>query len=387
MIIFQDDFSSGDLSKTQNGVRWLTPSANTKVVKFQGSNALEFTYAASPAGQDAIAEQDFTLGNYYKEVWCEYDLFTPSNYVLREPSVNDKSYLYLWTDSYSAVNGVGGGFANWTNPNGIGDYLTFGDWTGGTDLPHLRDYKGTAQAFGSHKGKWTNIKIQMKAGENDSVVRLWRDGQLDFDISPQNPHPWMPQSNILYEAGLNNRFNNGYLMGHSNNGFDQTTKIYIKNITFSDTKITGATKQAMTINNKAIKNEITNEPKAIGYSTMTDAQISDAMNALTQPLKVKSVTGEALFDLTNWPDYKNDTLMTGTKRDQWIAFTSKESVDLDKSAFQVIRSIFGGTNQSPSVTESNVDTARNIFTSRTKQLPKLGVNEMHEGYITASRNY
>lgn len=235
-VMFTDDFSSGDLTKTQNGFQWLDMT-NTKVVTFSGSKALEFTYSATSAGQDGWSEQRFALGNYYRDVWVKYDIYVPSNYTLRE-LVNEKSYLTLWTDSYTGAPGVAGGFQHFGNPNGS-DYLMFQDWSAAKSVAHIRDETRKPAAFSAHKGKWANIIMQMKAGtgSGDAVIKLWVDNNLVFDISPGNPNPYISMTTLLYQAGANNRFNFGYLLGWSNNGFNQTTRIYIDNFVFSNTPL------------------------------------------------------------------------------------------------------------------------------------------------------
>lgn len=235
-VMFTDDFASGDLSKTQNGFKW-TSSAWAGVVSFQGSNVLRFSYKGSPPGNDAWAEQRFTLGNYYTDVWIQYDMYVPANYTLRESS-NDKSYLYLWTDGYNAQNGVGAGFQNWGKTNN-GSNLAFVEWSAGRATPHLYDYTRNPQAFDDHKGKWTNIIANIKAGtgSGDGSGRLWRDGVLVFVKDKTTWNNKYSISQFMYTAGLNNKFNNGYLMGWSNNGFDVDTNIYIDNFKFSTTPL------------------------------------------------------------------------------------------------------------------------------------------------------
>jgi len=177
-VMFQDDFASGNLGKTQNGFKWQS-SVRSKVVDFQGSKALRMRYNGVPAGQDSFTEQRFTLGNYYADVWIKYDMYVPSNYVMRG-NLNDKSYLYLWTDDYSGKNGVGGGFQNWGKSGGSD--LMFVEWSGGVPRTHLVDGKRLPSAFDAHKGKWTKIVAHIKAGtgQGDGSGKLWRDGVLVY---------------------------------------------------------------------------------------------------------------------------------------------------------------------------------------------------------------
>jgi len=141
----------------------------------------------------------------------------------------------------------------------------------------------------------------------------------------------------------------------------------------------------MAIDYIKLRDEINNDPEGLGYSGKTDQQVTDLMNGQTQPERVKSVSGSTLLDLTDWSingGYKDDSLMTGNKRIEWLTLTSKPSIDLDKSTFQVIRSIFGGSNQNPSATEDNVDAARNILVSRSSQ---LGFGTVRVGEVTDAR--
>ncbi len=236
-VLFFDDFESGDLSKTTNDVAW-TGGSYTSVQKTQAKNgayALEFNFVGGPDGADAWAEQRFTLGNYYRELWIQYDLYVPSNYYHRNQdnfSANNKSFIHLWTDDYSAVNGIGGGFEVWSDGTGVGN-LAFHPYN--PDIGHLPgDIPNAKGIETTDLGKWMNILIYIKAGSDTegAVVRLWKNNTLHYQLLAQ------AGSNILFNASGNSQFNNGYLLGWANSGFAQTTKMYIDNVTISSTPIT-----------------------------------------------------------------------------------------------------------------------------------------------------
>jgi hypothetical protein len=235
-ILFQDDFETGNLSNTQNGFVW-TPTTNPAIVDFQGSKVARFRFVASPAGQDAWSEMRFTLGNYYRDVWLQYDLYVPTGYVQRAPG-GDKSFVHLWTDSYSAVNGVGGGFTSWSETSPYLDrVLSFNQYE--PQNVHVYDEtRNRPQAIdNSMIGRWTQITINVRAGSgaSDGVARIWKDGVLAFDMSAANHPSWYDMTRFLYVAGRNNQFNNGYIFGWSNSGYDIETYLYIDNFKFSTT--------------------------------------------------------------------------------------------------------------------------------------------------------
>ncbi len=238
-VIFTDDFEGGNLSKTQNGFKW-TSSASTKVVSFQGTQALRFWFGGTGAGSgDAWAEQRFFLGSYYRDVWIQYDVYIPTNYIQRVPpsgSKNDKAFVQLWTDTYKDTGvGIKGGFHSFADGNGLGD---LGFLQASPPNTGLIFQPGAKHIDKSELGKWTRVVINIRAGtgSSDGLARVWKDGVLIYDYS-KAAKPNNNFTKFMYEPGRNNRFNNGYLLGWSNSGFAQDTLIYIDNFIFSTTPL------------------------------------------------------------------------------------------------------------------------------------------------------
>ncbi len=237
-VMFTDDFETGNLSKTQNGFTW-NPTTNPAIVDFQGSKVARFKFNATGPGGDAWSEMRFALGNYYRDVWLQYDLFVPTGYKQRSPG-GDKSFVHLWTDDYSAVNGIGAGFSSWSESSlNLDRVLSFNQYM--PQNGHIYDeLRGRPKSIDDTMiGNWTTITINIRAGTgaSDGVARIWKNGVLAYDFSAANHPSWYNMSKFLYQAGKNNRFNNGYIFGWSNSGYDTLTYLYIDNFKFSTTPL------------------------------------------------------------------------------------------------------------------------------------------------------
>lgn len=237
-VIFQDGFESGDLTNTSNGFSW-TGSVKTNVNNTNprsGSYALEFTYPAVPDGSDSFSEQRFSLGGNYTDIWVRYDIFIPSNYFHREQtgsSANNKGFLYLWSGQYGSPSGPGMGPNFWPASSSDGaSSASFYIW-GPIDKHYWSNWPvwSGIPIETSDIGKWMEVVLHYKyatAANNDGVAEIWKKSQGKdrvkiLEITDGN---W-------YQAGQPG-FDQGYLLGWSNSGFDEETKIYIDNIIFSD---------------------------------------------------------------------------------------------------------------------------------------------------------
>ncbi len=259
-IIFQDDFESGDLSRTQNGAGWdsgaytSVSSANPRT----GSYSLEFNFAGVPDGQDSWAEQRFNLGGNYPEVWVKYDLFIPSNYYQRNQggsSSNNKLFVHLWTDttngvaSYGGTDGIAGGFEVWSSGDGFGN-VSFHPIR--PEMGHIMDVKRNTRGIeAADLGNWIEIVIQVRAGTTGSTafaqggaVNVWKTSangttRLIYSLEPTsvNLDAWQQTISFLSSPDGRNYFNRGYLLGWANSGFLQNTRLYIDNVIFADTPL------------------------------------------------------------------------------------------------------------------------------------------------------
>ena len=84
-LLFFDDFSPGDTSKSENGFRWNSTGFPVEVV--DGRHALAFHYPGGPRGQDGWRELRFTIAedaaSAPSEIWVEYLLRVPENFIHR----------------------------------------------------------------------------------------------------------------------------------------------------------------------------------------------------------------------------------------------------------------------------------------------------------------
>ena len=247
-VIFQDDFESCDRTKTQNGFTWLSgvrTTVNTANPK-NGSCALEFAYQVAADQADSFAEQRFTLGGYYKELFVKFDIFIPLNYVHRSQSgsaTNNKWFVDVWEDAYSGGSGIAFDVNLWsstvasffvaasksTDPK----YNAGGRHIGGTEWIDQAVIKPT------DIGKWLEVTQHFKYAtgptSNDGIIELYvkpAGGISRKHISKTNGD-WYVAETATQGRGMNN----GYLMGWANSGYAQQTKFYIDNIVFSTNPI------------------------------------------------------------------------------------------------------------------------------------------------------
>lgn len=238
-VIFQDSFEGGNLAAKANGFSWgesRDTAVSTEKAK-SGSYALKFTFAGVPSGQDSFSEQRFYLGGNYPDIWVSYDLYVPANYVHRQQSdsANNKGFLYMWSGDYNSPSGPGMGPNFWpqnetTGPASYGTQYVWGPGWG----KHF--WSAMPKAIESEdRGKWVTIVAHYKyasSANNDGVAEIWktRDGVQQKLMSITNGD-W-------YVSGQKG-FDQGYLLGWANSGFDQTTIFYIDNVTVSTTSLLG----------------------------------------------------------------------------------------------------------------------------------------------------
>lgn len=229
-VLFSDGFESGNLSHTEGGVSWST-SVSTAVVTDRprtGSYSLRFNFAAVPPGEDCTAEQRFSLGGNYPEIWCEYDLYIPENYYHRSdpPSSNNKGFLYLWSGDYGTPSGPGLGPNFWPATGGTSSGSQYA-WGPGIDKHFWDSMPNAIEA--ADRGKWVKIICHYKyasVANNDGVSEIWkvRDGTRYKIMDIQNGDWYVPG-----QPG----FSVGYLFGWANSGFDEQTRLYVDNLIFS----------------------------------------------------------------------------------------------------------------------------------------------------------
>lgn len=229
---FTENFDTGSRTDA-NGFTWggATQStvSNTYSHSASYSNKLAFDGVAS--GLDDRAEQRFNLGQNVTELWVEFELRLPSNYVHRNDSPNNNKFFRLWGDDYNAGNKVG---ASTFLTSGVSQiwyeyvYYTYTNQVGRG--PNTAGARSTPVDYGTGTqtamlGAWTNVRMHFKmptAAENDGEWRLWYDGVLMEEFTAI---PGKYDSDIPY-------WNTGYFYGTANSGYTDATDFYIDDVKF-----------------------------------------------------------------------------------------------------------------------------------------------------------
>ena len=254
---FQDNFDNG--AKTNlNGFRWTDASAVavTDANAFSGNHALQFRFGPNAVGKDAWAEQRFDMGKYLNEVWIEYMLFVPSNFMHRNDGPSNNKFLRLWRDSYANANtqsvgmefdptvakGLSGPVSAIRPMAKIGKadttgmpIATLGAFKAGNRGPDGKTKIKSLIAIGpTHPialGKWTRIRFHFKLSsarlKSDGVYQMWANDSLL--VNAQNQPFWNARS-VPADAS----FRNGYLLGWANSGFTDRTLLFIDDVKFYD---------------------------------------------------------------------------------------------------------------------------------------------------------
>jgi hypothetical protein len=226
--LFSDGFETGNLSNTQNGVKW-DSSTSTKVdstILKNGKYSLKFNYAAAAADGDSFSEQRFDLGALYKELWFDFDLYVPSNFTHRDsPGTDNNKFFRLWGVTYDEAEKVGASF--W--PQGDGYSLVQADWDlGGGPGPNGAIARNFISS--SDRGNWMNVKIHIIAATSAApgTLQIWKNGTLVID-----------NSGIVknYSGSKPNAYRYGYFLGWSNSGFNTETNFFIDNLVISTESI------------------------------------------------------------------------------------------------------------------------------------------------------
>jgi hypothetical protein len=225
---FTDTFAGG-VRNNADGFTWGSGGSRVTVQlapDASGDYALRFRFgpdAGEPDPGDSNAEQRWNLGRNVTDLWIDYQVWVPSNYVHRNLSGPDNNkFLRLWGDSYDAINKVGAS----TNPNTttmIPSQLFFEgrQAPSGTGMGNISGTPMTVFGNAPMIGVWTRIRVHFKmvtAAENDGVFRLWKGDTLAIE---RTDIPLNFDSAVTY-------WNQGYFFGWSNSGFTDETFFYIR---------------------------------------------------------------------------------------------------------------------------------------------------------------
>jgi len=219
-LLFSDNFESGDLSHTENGV-FYTGNANVSVITdpTDGANKVaQFKYAGNVDG-DAWAELRFDLGDQYSVVTLEWDSYIPANYLHRDSTgVDNNKFFRLWPTDYGDLQKVGASLRRNAISSVGEDYVLTGNSAISTQVTSAPSFIAA-----SDLGVWRALKVEVVAPtvSVDGSIKFYKDGSLFHSAE-----------NIAYHAGGTAGYRYGYLWGWANSGFAVDTDILMDNLKF-----------------------------------------------------------------------------------------------------------------------------------------------------------
>lgn len=229
--LFSDSFAAGDLTYTENGVAW--QGVGGSIISDPGNSsgyALRMRYNASPPTASS-AEQRFSLGAQYEELWFKIRLVIPSNYShINNEGADNNKFFRLWSGNTSDGNNgytqfyVKLGSSLWPEAGDTGDSYLLNDL--GTDSAAVGPTGGTpANNFISAAdfGNEVTIVMRMRADtagtpgafydytSGNGAVELWKNGTKQYGWETIQCRP---------SAGTS-AFEFGYLLGWANSPYQQ----------------------------------------------------------------------------------------------------------------------------------------------------------------------
>lgn len=235
--IFEDGFESGDVSHAENGFGWGN-SVNMTIgadAARTGSHGLRLTYPSKPDGEDAIAQINLHFGEELKEVWVEYWMRVPENYLHRDQSgpTNNK-FFQIWGGSRSDEDvAMIAEYNSTTAVTGGDSEESWLDWINSSMESESLAHKEIADPFirVEDHGTWMRLRWHVKVttiGQSDGVVEVWRGDSKIYSLTGQ--------SDLRCTTENCNDLDTLRLLGWGNSGFDEATsfafddlKIYTQN--------------------------------------------------------------------------------------------------------------------------------------------------------------
>lgn len=174
-----------------------------------GTHALRFAY---PAGQNGWAEQRFSLGAAYPELWIGYWLRVPSSWTHGTGVDSNNKFFAIWMDEYEKQGPTG--VIQTRNRNGSSKISPYVRTRANR---HLGEDPGmTFIDVPADRGRWMQVVIHVKMASEqsaaDGIFELYRrwEGEKTFEsiFAYEN---W-----DNYHVGGNRGFAHGYLLGWFN---------------------------------------------------------------------------------------------------------------------------------------------------------------------------
>jgi Bacterial Ig-like domain (group 2) len=262
-VFFEEDWSTGDFSRNQNGTYWFSRAggsgdlqpAVTTINPYPGKTySCQFQFGGNASlSDDAWSELTTRLGQARTEIYARYYLYLPdgtegfgsAGFAHRYPgdlSTNDK-WLEFWDEDYANYN-IAALLQTRTStslaPDGNLDAV-FG-W---------KQSNGAVSGVGGHQlitqypvvtypalyGRWSKWQYHCKVGtfQNTPIggAGVAGDGVMELEIDDVLV---FSQSNLpIYSPypGANNYFRMGRILGYSNSGYTLTTRVWLGPVKFS----------------------------------------------------------------------------------------------------------------------------------------------------------
>lgn len=221
--LFADSFDTGTRAAKQNGAGWKQTGASriATAQAYDGTHAMEFTYPATPLGAGFREEERFEVPQL-RDVWIRFFFYLPGNFVHRASSPSNNKFLRLWGDDPNYGNNNPKVGLSFDHVSGRSDlYIQWGDGTRTINGQEGNPAWCWLDAFSaSRRGQWheflAHAKLSSAAGVADGVFECWMFGE----------HKTTGPT-VLWGSNADNYFATGYMMGHSNSGYDVTTTFYI----------------------------------------------------------------------------------------------------------------------------------------------------------------
>jgi hypothetical protein len=228
---FSDSFDNGQRNNA-SGFSWgsQTYASVSNERSYSGGYALKFQFAAAPLGQDGWSEQRFNLGRNVTELWVEYYMFLPTNFVVRNDQPANNKFIALWADNYSTEGDlqVITEFEYRDSANAGARMLSLSENYPTSTIRdkgyHLSNFLTTSMA-----GKWHRVRVHFRASSasqnKDGIYEGWIGDTL----------AWRSVDWSFWYPGGKNYIRNGYLMGWANSGYAQSTDFFIDDVKFFTT--------------------------------------------------------------------------------------------------------------------------------------------------------
>ena len=195
-----------------------------------GSNSLRFSFGGNASTtDDAWAEQraDVTQTN---EFWGRMYVYIPSNYYHRSVSPNNNKFWAIYAKPYETPGfQVNLSTYAWTSG---GSGLALHTINNGAEQTAIDAYPNfiTSSDFGTWMEIIVRVKVSTGPSSADGIIQVWKNGTRIANYTSLN----------IYGNNGRNYINQIYLLGWSNSGFNQTTTMYVDDVTLGSDVITAA---------------------------------------------------------------------------------------------------------------------------------------------------